>query len=231
MENLGIRNSKLHAAIDESHHLHDCGHHKARARRKPSRALKTLVSPYLTVVYQKPSRALNSGTRLAITSQRITTKRDRRLIGMKNEQGFSLVELLIVVAIIAIIAAIAVPSLLTSKQAANEAGAIQGCRTIGSAQIAYSATSNQLYTTLTGLVGGNFLDARFTGGLNGYNYAEGDVPVITSDGSTPTSFGFLATPDTGAGRYTYAIGPDQVVRWAGSTLPAGTTAGDPIGKN
>ena len=62
---------------------------------------------------------------------------------MKNEQGFSLVELLIVVAIIAIIAAIAVPSLLTSRQAANEAGGIQGLRTLGSAEIAYAATANQ----------------------------------------------------------------------------------------
>ena len=58
---------------------------------------------------------------------------------MKNEQGFSLVELLIVVAIIAIIAAIAVPSLLTSRQAANEAAGIQGLRTMGSAEIAYAA--------------------------------------------------------------------------------------------
>ena len=53
---------------------------------------------------------------------------------MKNEQGFSLIELLIVVAIIAIIAAIAVPSLLTSRMAANEAGGIEGCRTAGSAK-------------------------------------------------------------------------------------------------
>ncbi len=65
---------------------------------------------------------------------------------MKNEHGFSLVELLIVVAIIAIIAAIAVPSLLTSRMAANEASAIQGCRTIGSAEIAFAATNNQQFT-------------------------------------------------------------------------------------
>jgi len=55
---------------------------------------------------------------------------------------------LIVVAIIAIIAAIAVPSMLTSRMAANEAGAIQGCRTIGSAEVAYSAVNNQTYTDL-----------------------------------------------------------------------------------
>ena len=82
---------------------------------------------------------------------------------MKNEHGFSLVELLIVVAIIAIIAAIAVPSLLTARQAANEASAIQGCRTIGSAEIAYAATNNQLFTDLAtlGATTQGFMDSRF----------------------------------------------------------------------
>ena len=73
---------------------------------------------------------------------------------MKKEQGFSLIELLIVVAIIAIIAAIAVPSMLTSRMAANEAGAIEGCRTIGSAEVAYMAVNNQQYTDLQTLVEG-----------------------------------------------------------------------------
>ena len=71
---------------------------------------------------------------------------------MKNDQGFSLVELLIVVAIIAIVAAIAIPNLQTSKQAANEAGAIQGCRTIASAEIAYASTNNQQYADIATLV-------------------------------------------------------------------------------
>ena len=91
---------------------------------------------------------------------------------MKNEQGFSLVELLIVVAIIAIIAAIAVPSLLTSRMAANESGGIQGCRTCGSAQVAFASTNNATYAPLATLVAGGFLDARFTSanGFNGYTY-------------------------------------------------------------
>jgi type IV pilus assembly protein PilA len=64
-----------------------------------------------------------------------------------SQEGFSLIELLIVVAIILIIAAIAIPNLLQSKIAANQASAVASLRTINTCEVTYSSTYNQGFTS------------------------------------------------------------------------------------
>jgi type IV pilus assembly protein PilA len=68
---------------------------------------------------------------------------------MRKQKGFSLIELLIVVAIILIIAAIAIPNLLRSRIAANEASAVGSIRTLNTAEVTYASTYPDLGFTCT----------------------------------------------------------------------------------
>lgn len=70
-----------------------------------------------------------------------------------RESGFSLIELLIVVAIILIIAAIAIPNLIRSKMAANEASAVGSLRTINTASVDYVTTFGGYPSLLSNLGG------------------------------------------------------------------------------
>jgi len=128
---------------------------------------------------------------------------------MKSNRGFSLLELLIVVAIILIIATIAIPSLLRSRQAAQESAAVSQIRTINTAEVTYLSSAAGNYGDIPNLITAGLLDNRFTGSVSGYNFVVSASATEYTASATPTS--------TNAGRFGYWSTPDAVVRYQSVT--------------
>jgi prepilin-type N-terminal cleavage/methylation domain-containing protein len=123
---------------------------------------------------------------------------------MRKQRGFSLIELLIVVAIILIIAAIAIPNLMRAKMGANEASAVGSIRAINTAEITYSSAypTAGFAATLANLGGATpctpsstaacLIDSGLAGGnKSGYNFT-----AVGAGGPPATSYFATAVPVT-----------------------------------
>jgi len=165
-------------------------------------------------------------------------------------RGFSLIELLIVVAIILIIAAIAIPDLLKSRTAANQASAVQSIRTIVTSEVSYASTYTIGYSSTLAQLDGNsvpsdsnsagLIDNVLASGIkSSYNfyYVPCVDPGVPNDGtlapgpcggSPITIYEISANPSGGTGFGNYYFGDNSGVIRQNSDTPAGP-ADAPLG--
>ena len=144
---------------------------------------------------------------------------------MKKNKGFTLIELMIVVAIIAIIAAIAIPNLLRSRMQSNESAAIGNLRTVVGSQVTYHAANYAYAADFATLTGGTppFLDGDWAASKSGFTFALAAPNV--------GDFECTATPDTlgTTGEKSFFVDASGVIKYVVGIGPA-VTGSTPIGQ-
>ena len=153
---------------------------------------------------------------------------------MKNNRGFTLIELMIVIAIIAIIAAIAIPNLIEARKGSNEAAAIGALRTMTTAQALYREGDKGhfgtlIYCTALGPVAtaNTLSNVRLVDGVLGSGTKQGyTFAIVQADNFTWSATASPATPTKSGDRY-FFVDESGVIRF--STTASASSLSSAIG--